>query len=109
MRRSILVDSKADLLLYGNAERAIVEIAHRLAAREPVEQHHRRARHRVHGAHATGAGTDGWLEIDSTEVDRPGRIDEHINPYLTTAEAAASQGQSAPRKRAATPALPAAP
>jgi uncharacterized radical SAM protein YgiQ len=31
VRRSILVDSKADLLLYGNAERAIVEIAHRLA------------------------------------------------------------------------------
>ena len=26
VRRSILVDSKADLLLYGNAERAIVEI-----------------------------------------------------------------------------------
>jgi uncharacterized radical SAM protein YgiQ len=31
VRRSILVDSKADLLLYGNAERAIVEVAHRLA------------------------------------------------------------------------------
>jgi radical SAM superfamily enzyme YgiQ (UPF0313 family) len=37
VRRSILVDSKADLLLYGNAERAIVEIAHRLAQREPIE------------------------------------------------------------------------
>ena len=37
VRRSILVDSKADLLLYGNAERAIVEVAHRLARREPVE------------------------------------------------------------------------
>ena len=33
VRRSILSDSKADLLLYGNAERAIVDIAHRLAAR----------------------------------------------------------------------------
>src|SRR5882757_7571341 len=31
VRRSILVDSKADLLVYGNAERAIVEIAHRAA------------------------------------------------------------------------------
>jgi uncharacterized radical SAM protein YgiQ len=30
VRRSIVVDSKCDLLLYGNAERAIVEIAHRL-------------------------------------------------------------------------------
>ncbi len=31
IRRSILLDSKADLLLYGNAERALVEVAHRLA------------------------------------------------------------------------------
>ena len=38
VRRSILVDSKADLLLYGNAERAIIEIAHRLARREPIER-----------------------------------------------------------------------
>jgi uncharacterized radical SAM protein YgiQ len=38
VRRSIVVDAKCDLLLYGNAERAIVEIAHRLAAREPVQQ-----------------------------------------------------------------------
>ena len=37
VRRSILVDSKADLLVYGNAERAIVEIAHRLAQRKPIE------------------------------------------------------------------------
>ena len=36
----------------------------------------------------------GFFEIDSTEVDRPGRIDDHINPYLTTSEAAASQGQT---------------
>ena len=34
VRRSILVDSKADLLVYGNAERAIVEIAHRVARGE---------------------------------------------------------------------------
>ena len=37
VRRSIVVDSKCDILLYGNAERALVEVAHRLAAREPVE------------------------------------------------------------------------
>ncbi|TDX29230.1 putative radical SAM protein YgiQ [Rhodovulum visakhapatnamense] len=34
VRRSILADAKADLLLYGNAERAVVEVAHRLAAGE---------------------------------------------------------------------------
>ena len=30
VRRSIVVDAKCDLLLYGNAERALVEVAHRL-------------------------------------------------------------------------------
>lgn len=37
VRRSILVDSRADLLLYGNAERAIVEVAHRIASGDPVQ------------------------------------------------------------------------
>ena len=32
VRRSVLVDAKADILLYGNAERAVVEVAHRIAA-----------------------------------------------------------------------------
>src|ERR1700756_4544009 len=31
VRRSILVDAKADILLYGNAERAVVDVAHRIA------------------------------------------------------------------------------
>jgi uncharacterized radical SAM protein YgiQ len=31
VRRSVLFDAKADILLYGNAERAVVEVAHRLA------------------------------------------------------------------------------
>lgn len=34
VRRSVLADAKADLLLYGNAERAVIEVAHRLAAGE---------------------------------------------------------------------------
>ena len=33
VRRSVLPDSKADLLIFGNAERALVALAHRLAAR----------------------------------------------------------------------------
>ena len=90
VRRSILVDSKADLLLYGNAERAIIEIAHRLARREPIENITD-----VRGtAFMVRSAPPGFFEIDSTEVDRPGRIDDHINPYLTTSEAAASQGQT---------------
>ncbi len=31
VRRSVLVDSKADILIYGNAERALVELSHRIA------------------------------------------------------------------------------
>ncbi|MEK9672748.1 MAG: YgiQ family radical SAM protein [Rhodospirillaceae bacterium] len=34
VRRSVLVDAKADILLYGNAERAAVEVAHRIARKE---------------------------------------------------------------------------
>ncbi len=102
VRRSILVDSKADLLLYGNAERAIVEIAHRLAAREPVE--------RITDVRGTAflrrsgdPTAAGWFELDSTEVDRPGRIDAHINPYQTTTEQAASQGASCAKEEGAQP------
>src|SRR4051794_13981113 len=38
VRRSILLDSKADLVVYGMGEAAIVEIARRLAAGEPVRK-----------------------------------------------------------------------
>jgi len=38
VRRSILVDAKADLLVYGNGERQIVEIVHRLAKKEPIKE-----------------------------------------------------------------------
>ncbi len=38
IRRSIILDAKADLLVYGMGERALVEIAHRLAAGEPVKK-----------------------------------------------------------------------
>ena len=87
VRRSIVVDSKCDLLLYGNAERALVEVAHRLARREPIGNITD-----VRGtAFVRRMGEPGWLEIDSTEVDRPGRVDEHINPYQTPAEQACSQ------------------
>ncbi|MFC7462769.1 YgiQ family radical SAM protein [Hydrogenophaga defluvii] len=90
VRRSIVVDSKCDLLLYGNAERALVEVAHRLAAREPVDNITD-----VRGTAFVRQSTpEGWFEIDSSEVDQPGRVDEHINPYQTTAEQAQAKGQT---------------
>ena len=36
-RRSILIDAKADILIYGNAERPLVEVAHRIAGGETIE------------------------------------------------------------------------
>ena len=111
VRRSILVDSKADLLLYGNAERAIIEVAHRLARREPVERitDVRGTAFMRRTDEAGNAAFADWFQLDSTEVDRPGRIDSHINPYLTTSEAAASVGESCAKESGETPALPAAP
>ncbi|WP_407069707.1 YgiQ family radical SAM protein, partial [Leptothrix ochracea] len=93
VRRSMVVDAKCDLLLYGNAERAIVEIAHRLSRREPV-QNITDVRGTAFVRRSDDPSAQGWFEIDSTQVDMPGRIDEHINPYQTTAEQAAAQGSS---------------
>ncbi|MFC5605306.1 YgiQ family radical SAM protein [Variovorax soli] len=94
VRRSIVVDAKCDLLLYGNAERAIVEIAHRLAAREPV--------HSITDVRGTAFvqrhTPEGWFAIDSTSVDTPGRVDAHINPYLMVSEQAKAQGESCARE-----------
>jgi uncharacterized radical SAM protein YgiQ len=90
VRRSIVLDAKCDLLLYGNAERAIVEIAHRLAAKEPV-QHITDVRGTAFVRRET---PEGWFEIDSTSVDQPGRVEDHINPYLTTSDQAKAQGET---------------
>ena len=97
VRRSVLVDSKADLLLYGNAERAIVEIAHRLARREPIERI-TDVRGTAYMVRETPAG---FFEIDSSDVDQPGRIDAHVNPYQSPAEQAAGRGESCPAEQGA--------
>ncbi|HEY5581267.1 MAG TPA: YgiQ family radical SAM protein [Rhodoferax sp.] len=93
VRRSIVVDAKCDLLLYGNAERALVEIAHRLAAREPVEKI-TDVRGTAFVRRSDDESRTGWFEIDSTSVDEPGRVESQVNPYLTTSEQAAGQGGS---------------
>jgi len=93
VRRSIVVDSKCDLLLYGNAERAVVEIAHRLAAKEPVRQITD-----VRGTAFIQRETpDEWMEINSTSIDTPGRVEAHVNPYLMISEQALEQGESCAR------------
>jgi len=65
IRRSILVDSKADILLYGNAERAIVEVAHRIAKGEnPKHMFDVRG-----AAFAVSKLPDGWVERDMSDPD----------------------------------------
>ena len=100
VRRSVVVDAKCDLLLYGNAERAIVEIAHRLAAKEPVQKITD-----VRGTAFVRRSDDdtgqGWFEIDSTSVDAPGRVEAHVNPYMTTSDQAKAQGATCSKEDAA--------
>ena len=97
VRRSVVVDAKCDLLLYGNAERAIVEIAHRLAAKEPIAN--------ITDIRGTAfirrqgdETAQGWFEIDSTNVDAPGRVEAHVNPYLMISEQAKEQGATCARE-----------
>jgi uncharacterized radical SAM protein YgiQ len=88
VRRSVVIDSKCDLLLYGNAERAIVEIAHRLAAREPIEN-----MTNIRGtAFLVRTAPEGFSEVDSTSVDELGSVQAHPNPYLMITDQARENG-----------------
>ena len=82
VRRSILLDATADLLLYGNAERALVEVAHRLARGEGIA-----GITDVRGTALVRRDTPAdWWEIDSSRIDRPGKIDRVVNPYVNVRE-----------------------
>ncbi|MGB1701263.1 MAG: YgiQ family radical SAM protein, partial [Nannocystaceae bacterium] len=77
VRKSVLIDSKADLLVFGNAERAICEIAERLQMGEPI-----RSITEVRGTAYLRRGLpEGWREQDSSTVDTPGPITPKTNPY----------------------------
>ncbi|HTX23401.1 MAG TPA: YgiQ family radical SAM protein [Steroidobacteraceae bacterium] len=89
VRRSILLDAKADLLVYGNAERQICELAHRLAAGEPIE-----SIADIRGTtFARRERPAGWIEIDSTHLDTPGALNPPVDPYAM--EPSVAQGPSA--------------
>ena len=83
IRRSILLDSRADLLLYGNAERAIVDVAHRLAGGESINT----IRDLRGTAFVRKRIPDGWRTIDSTSIDLVGPVDKPISPYQDTSSA----------------------
>ncbi|MBV9316642.1 MAG: YgiQ family radical SAM protein, partial [Gammaproteobacteria bacterium] len=91
VRRSVLLDAKADLLVYGNGERQICELAHRLAAGESI--------HDITDLRGTAlirkAVPTDWIEIDSTHLDAPGPLNAPIDPYAMTAGASAPAAEGA--------------
>lgn len=96
VRRSILVDSKADILLYGNAERALVELSHRIAKGEKVAD--------IQDIRGTAflrkQIPEGWDEIESTKLDRPGTVDKPVDPYemkMGKADASCATDESKPK------------
>ena len=80
VRRSILLDSKADLLVFGNAERQIVELTHRIAAGEKAKN--------INDLRGTAfslkAVPESWEELDSSEIDVPVTEFSHPDPYAMT-------------------------
>jgi uncharacterized radical SAM protein YgiQ len=96
VRQSALIYSKADILLYGNAERALVEIAHRANAGERLAQI-RDVRGTAFLVPRGWKPSAEWQEMDSSTVDMPGRVDPHPDPY------AMEPGQPAPRADGAQP------
>nr|WP_234815050.1 YgiQ family radical SAM protein [Noviherbaspirillum denitrificans] len=89
VRRSVLPDSKADILLFGNAERALVALTHRLAAGEPIESI-RDLRGTAFMVKRGWKPAEDWSEADSTRYDTPGRIEPHADPYAMKDKEAAS-------------------
>jgi uncharacterized radical SAM protein YgiQ len=96
VRRSILLDAKADLLVFGNAERQVMEIARRLDAGEPIASL-TDIRGTVYARRGLPAG---WIEIDSTHLDTPGPLNPPVDPYAMTPEGgkAGASGALAPEQ-----------
>jgi len=82
VRRSVLIDSVADMLLYGNAERAMAEIAYQLSMGRKINE-----LTNIPGtAIVRNSIPTGWTEVDSTRIDWPSDKEmlkslEQSNPY----------------------------
>lgn len=85
VRRSVLIDSGADILLYGNAERAIVEVAHLIAKDAAKSRNKEQMIENLQFVRGTAVVRDavskGWDIIDSSRIDWPKHIDAIPNPY----------------------------
>ncbi|TVO39076.1 YgiQ family radical SAM protein [Vibrio algivorus] len=78
VRRSVLFDAKADILLFGNAERALVEVAHRLANQESISD-----MTNIRGTAVNlPAVPEHYTIIDSSRIEKPSKaVFVPINPY----------------------------
>src|SRR5690606_32887812 len=77
VRRSVLIDATADILLFGNAERALAEVAHALAMGKSIKD-----LTDIRGTVVIKKEVpNGWTEIDSSRIDWPGNLDKLPNPY----------------------------
>ncbi|ABE56714.1 Radical SAM [Shewanella denitrificans OS217] len=77
VRRSVIFDAKADILIYGNAERPLAEVARRLGAGEPISS--------IDDVRGTAVirktPMPEWRGMDSRKIDQLHKIEPIPNPY----------------------------
>jgi uncharacterized radical SAM protein YgiQ len=93
VRRSVLPDSKADMLIFGNAERALVTVAHRLAGGEKIADI-RDVRGTAFMVPPGWLPGEDWSMMDSTALDTPGPLIKHADPYAMEEEKSAKSASS---------------
>ncbi|WP_367986735.1 YgiQ family radical SAM protein [Vibrio sp. NTOU-M3] len=99
VRRSVLFDAKADILLFGNAERALVEVAHRLAEGEEIS-----SLTNIRGtAINLPAEPENYTIIDSSRIEKP-RKEAFIppNPYAVEEQCDTKAKTETPQAQAIT-------
>ncbi|WP_434339517.1 YgiQ family radical SAM protein [Motilimonas cestriensis] len=87
IRRSVLPDAKGNILLFGNAERALVEVAHRLGKGESINDITR-----IRGtAVMLKEVPEDFKVVDSSRIDKPGKAMVMSNPYQVESECSTGQ------------------
>ena len=103
VRKSVLIDSAADILLFGNAERAIVELTHKMSHGVKIEELGNIRGTAIIREHMP----EDWTEIDSSRIDWPSmwpkEVDTNKNPYdydhsPTTNESCATKNEAGKKK-----------
>ncbi|MFT5395970.1 MAG: putative radical SAM protein YgiQ [Gammaproteobacteria bacterium] len=103
VRKSVLIDSAADILLFGNAERAIVELTHKISLGVKIEELGNIRGTAIIREHMP----EDWTEIDSSRIDWPSMWPKEVktnkNPYdydhnPTTNKDCASKNEAGKKK-----------